>query len=160
MILACTGHRPNKLGGFTIPNPIYNKICNQIKLFLEDKKPEKVLSGMALGFDFYVAAMAIKMKIPVIGVIPFKGQEVLWSDIDKKRYDFLLKNCKETIIVSEGGFSNSKMHIRNHYLVDNSDMLLVCWNGSVSGTKSCLDYALSKNKEINKDIFIINPNIL
>lgn len=48
MIIAGTGHRPSKLGGFILPNPTYIKVCKKIEDHLLELKPEKVLSGMAL----------------------------------------------------------------------------------------------------------------
>jgi hypothetical protein len=31
MILSGTGHRPNKLSGYNIPNPTYNYVCSEIE---------------------------------------------------------------------------------------------------------------------------------
>lgn len=49
MIVAFTGHRPDKLGGYKLPNPTYVKVCQQIETKLVELKPEKIISGMALG---------------------------------------------------------------------------------------------------------------
>ena len=51
MILAITGHRPNKVGGYDIPNPTYISVCQKIEKALIKIKPEKMLIGMALGVD-------------------------------------------------------------------------------------------------------------
>ena len=47
MIVAFTGHRPQKLGGYKLPNPTYIKVCQEIESTLKELKPEKVISGMA-----------------------------------------------------------------------------------------------------------------
>ena len=149
MIIAGTGHRPDKLGGYTVPNPIYIKVCQQIEKHLLDLKPEKVISGMCIGYDMWLANIALKLKIPLVAAIPFKNQECKWNKDTQKIYNILLSRASEQIIVSEGEYAASKMQIRNQWMVDNCDTLLACYNGDASGgTFNCIKYAKSVNKEI------------
>lgn len=53
MIISFTGHR--NIGGYTIPNPTYNKVKAEIESLLLDLKPDKILSGMAIGADMLAA---------------------------------------------------------------------------------------------------------
>lgn len=153
MILALAGHRPNKLGGYNLPNPTYTFVCKSIENILIEQSPDKIISGFALGADQWFASIGIKLGIPVIAAVPFVGQESVWTDKQKKIYGNLLSKCENVVIVSAGGYSVEKLNIRNHYLVDNCDKLIAVFDGSNSGTKNAVDYANSKNKEI----IFVNP---
>lgn len=149
MIIAGTGRRPNNLGGYDIPNPTYNKVCKEIKKVLLEQKPDKVISGFALGFDQWYANIAMKLNIPVIAAIPFKGQESKWNEESQRIYNILLNKTQEQVIVSEGGFATYKMHKRNEWMVDHCDILITAWDNVKSGgTYECIKYAESLNKTI------------
>lgn len=156
MIIGITGHRPNDgLGGYNIPNPIYNYVCSEMENFFIKHKVTKVISGMALGGDQYAANVAIKLNIPVLAAIPFVGQEKAWPENSQKLYFALLKKCSEKVIVSEGGYAAYKMQIRNEFIVNNSNEILAIYTGKQSGgTFNCIQYAIKNNKKIN----IIDPN--
>lgn len=153
MIVAFTGHRPDKLGGYTLPNPIYNNVCRQIEAQLRELKPEKIISGMALGVDQWAAYIAFKNKIPFVAAVPFKDQDSVWFQESKLAYAKLLAKAVEVVIVSEGGYSAHKLQIRNEWMVDHCDKLIAIWDGTPGGTCNCIKYAKSKNK----DIIFINP---
>jgi uncharacterized phage-like protein YoqJ len=153
MIVAFTAHRPNKLGGYKIPNPIYINVCQQIEKTLKELKPEKIISGMALGGDQWAALVARKLGIPFIAAIPFEGQEKAWPQQSQRTFRALRKLATEEVIVSAGEYSADKMQIRNQWMVDRSDLLIAIWDGTAGGTGNCVEYA----KSINKDIFYINP---
>lgn len=158
-IIAGTGHRPDKLPdkktGYKLPNPTYNYICQQTEKILLELKPTKVISGMALGFDQYLAHVAIKLGIPVLAAVPFDGQESAWPQSSQQLYNSLLKKVSEVVIVSEGGYSAAKMQIRNEFMIDNCDLVLACYNGDSSGgTFNAIAYA----KKLGKPIKIIDPN--
>lgn len=154
MIIAGTGHRPDKLPdketGYILPNPTYNYICQEVEKILLQYKPDKVISGMALGFDSYLANVAIKLGIPVIAAVPFVGQEKFWPEKSQRMYNKLLNKCSEVIIVSEGGYSAHKMQLRNIFMVNKCDILIACHDDSKGGTFNCIKYAESINKQIIK----------
>jgi len=154
IIVGITGHRPQKVGGFSLPNPTYIKVCKEIESHLKRLNPYKVISGMALGVDSWFVNISIKLGIPFIAAVPFKGQEESWSDKDKRIYNRFLEKAEEVIIVSPGGFSKEKFQIRNQYIVDNCDLLIAVFNGEPgSGTANCVKYAQEKKREI----IFINP---
>lgn len=150
MIVAGTGHRPNKLGGNTLAaGETWTKVAIS---WLATNKPQKVISGMAQGWDQYLAGAAISLGIPLIAAIPFSGQEQMWSSNAQDLYNWMLKASTEVKIVSEGGYAAWKMQKRNMWmvdqLVDTDDILLACWNGTVGGTANCVAYAQRKKKNI------------
>lgn len=154
MIISGTGHRPSKLGGYNIPNPIFNYICKTAEGIILKENPDKIITGMALGWDTWLARISYKLGIPFIAAVPFIGQESIWPKESQKQYNQLLKLASEVIIVSDGEYSSKKLQIRNEWMVNNSDKVLAVWDGSNGGTGNCVNYA----KSINKDIIIINPN--
>jgi uncharacterized phage-like protein YoqJ len=153
MIVAFTGHRPDKLGGYKLPNPTYIKVCQQIETELTALKPTKVISGMALGVDQWAAFIAHKLKIPFVAAIPFLNQECKWPKESQKIYHQLLKLASEQVIVSPGGYSAAKMQVRNCWMVDQCNKLIAIWDGSEGGTGNCVNYA----KSVKKEIIFIDP---
>src|SRR6266404_2788194 len=145
MILGLTGHR-------IITN--YGKTYLAIQNNLKELGPSCTISGMAVGFDQLAAVICIRLGIPFIAAVPFIGQESKWPEHVQKQYIKILGKAKEIIIVSPGDFDGEKFHIRNEYIVDNSEKLLAYYNGKPSGTGHCVKYAEKKFKEI----IVINPN--
>lgn len=154
-IVAFTGHRPDKLGGYKLPNPVYVGVCKQIQTTLRNYQPTKVISGMALGVDQWAAVVAYRMGIPFLAAIPFEGQEKAWPEKSQKTYRLLRRLASEEKIISPGDYSAAKMQIRNEWMVDNCHLLIAVWDGSKGGTRNCIEYAES----IKREIFYIDPSI-
>ena len=71
MIIAGTGHRPDKLGGYS--DDVLSKLIKLARTTLFDLKPKKVISGMALGWDMALAYAALALTEPeVVAVAPTK----------------------------------------------------------------------------------------
>jgi len=148
VIVSFTGHRPAKIGGYSIPNPTYNYVMDGLRNILKELKPEKALSGMAIGVDTMAAEVCIELGIKFEAVVPFVGQEKYWPAEAQERYLKLLSLANSTKVVSPGGYAPWKMQVRNEYLVDHCDKLIAVWDDSSGGTKNCVDYAISKKKHI------------
>ena len=159
MIVAFTGHRPDKLPnketGYKLPNPTYIYVCQQIEKTLIELKPEKIISGMALGIDQWAAFIAIKLGIPFIAAVPFEGQEKAWSQVSQSIYNKLLSKAAERVVVCDGAYAPYKMQLRNEWMVNNCDTLIVFWDKTPGGTGNCVNYA----KQCQKSIIIIDPHL-
>lgn len=145
--LAGTGHRPEKLGGYSEDN--FKKLVSIAEEWLKKIKATKVISGMALGWDQALAQAAINLKIYLIAAIPFTNQDKVWRSESKKYYNELLSKASEVINVS--GMDDYKveyMQRRNEWMVDNCDILLAMFDGTSGGTANCMKYAETKNKKI------------
>ncbi|MGL5441437.1 MAG: SLOG family protein [[Mycobacterium] stephanolepidis] len=144
MIVAFTGHRPNKLGGYG-PSPTQDLICDRLRLLLMRLKDScasvVAISGMALGVDQWAAEIALDLKIPLIAAVPFAGQEKAWPSASQTIWDSLMRRASRIEIVSEGGYAKHKMQLRNEWMVDNCDMLIAVWDGTRGGTANCVAYA-------------------
>lgn len=144
MILCGTGHRPNKLGGYG--DDVTERLVEVAKKHLDNV--DKVVSGMALGWDTALAIAAVQKGIPFVAAVPFIGQEQAWPEESQTIYRNLLDLACETVIVCEGGYAPWKLQERNKWMVDHSDAVLALWNGTSGGTRNCLSYASKKGKVV------------
>jgi hypothetical protein len=67
LIVAGTGHRPDKLGGYS--DDAFNLLVKIAKHWLEMNKPTRVISGMALGWDQALATAAVEVDIPFVAAV-------------------------------------------------------------------------------------------
>lgn len=155
LILALTGHRPDKLGGFD-DNPLGRAVRRRMREAIEQLRPVKIISGMALGVDQWGAEIAIELGIPFIAAVPCVGQESKWFAHSKKRYFQLLDHAQHIHLCSPEPYKRGCMEKRNRWMVDNSNALLAVWNGSSGGTANCVNYAKTKRHPI----FPIDPRDL
>jgi uncharacterized phage-like protein YoqJ len=157
LVVALTGHRPHKLNNeYDRSGPVSSYIKDEIYKFLRMFEPETVISGMALGCDTMIAEIALQEDYvkKLIAAIPFVGQESRWPPNSQDQYRAILADPKvEKVIVCEGGYSASKMQIRNKWMVDNCDSLIAVWDGSPGGTANCVQYAI----DVDRDLHFINP---
>jgi uncharacterized phage-like protein YoqJ len=155
LILAGTGHRPDKLNKeYDLKGPLTKAIAAEVYKLFEVLEPSEVISGMAIGFDMILAVCAIRAGIPLTAAIPFAGQELKWPEPSQVLYRRILEEKSVSpIIVCEGPYAAWKMQRRNEFMVDRADEIIACWDGTDGGTGNCVKYAMSKKKKINR----INP---
>lgn len=151
MIVAGTGHRPNKLNGYG--QDAWLKVYRFAHSFLQREKESitEVISGGAQGWDMALALGAKMNQIKYTLAIPFIGQEKMWplhGYYSQEVYNSLKETASKIKIVCEGGYASWKMQKRNEFMVDNCDLVLALWDGSSGGTENCIRYAQSKNKKI------------
>ena len=146
MIIAGTGHRPDKLGGYS--DVVHDRLVTLASDMLVAMRPEKVISGMALGWDQALAKAAIISDIPFVAAVPFVNQQAKWPQQAQNYYAWLAKHAAEFIVASEGGYAAYKMQVRNKWMVDHCDAVLALHNGSEGGTFNCLKYAEARGKPI------------
>ena len=138
--VAGTGHRPDKFGGYS--DEVEKNLFDLAVATLSYLSPERVISGMALGWDMALAAAAAHLGIPFEAAIPFAGQEGRWPISSQERYQELMKRAAKVTVVCEGGYAAWKMQRRNEYMVKNCQLLVAAWDGSTGGTGNCVAYAL------------------
>lgn len=159
MILGITGHRPPSLGGYDIPNPTYEKVYTALQDKFHELQPKKIISGMALGTDQWAAWAAHELDIPFIAAVPCEGQDSKWPEESKRKFKHLLDLADEVVVVSPGPYAPEKMHLRDRWIVDNSDALCAVWSGiRHGGTFGTVRYAQKQqNKGREYNIHVINP---
>lgn len=171
--VCATGHRTDKFKWFN-KNLSYIKNeqapeCLLIKSMLKDTLKELIqegynyfISGMALGFDTWFAECVISLKeefpdIKLEAAIPCIDQEKIWPDInDQERYHKILSKCDFIKYVTKQKYSPYLMIRRNEYMVDNSEKVVACYDGSDGGTRRAYLYAMKNHVEIIN----IDPNTM
>lgn len=145
--LCVTGHRPNRLGGYTkeASNQVYVTAVES----LEFLKPESVITGMAQGWDQAIALACLELKIPYIAALPFTGQEAKWPKEARDLYYDLIKKAKFTEVVNPPPYTPLKMFQRNEWMVTRADTILGLWDHErKGGTFECIRYAVVCGKPI------------
>lgn len=156
-----TGHRPDKLGGYhtveyglTAARVAERTEC-LIRLFISQGYTNFICGG-AQGYDTVAAREVWKFRqtnkdIKLIIAVPFRGQEARWPQSAQRTYNAMLQAADEVVVLSETSDNAAhKMQQRNEWMVNNSSWVIACWDGSSGGTKNCIEYAKSQNKEVLK----------
>lgn len=157
MIVAITGHRPDKLGGYDIPNPTYNHVMRCLDDVLLELRPSRVLTGMALGVDQWMAELCLFNQVPITAAVPFEGFESVWPPASQEKVRNLLtqaaKPPNNVRIICDPGYQAWKLQRRNEWMVEHSDLLVAIFDGTSGGTDNCIRYARTRNKQVR----IISP---
>lgn len=144
-----TGHRPDKLPwGLDENSAECRKLRIQIAIQLEALHSAGIahfISGMALGCDLLFAEAVLAMReeyddVTLEAAIPCDSQANSWPEEQKERYNAILSSC-DTVTFVQHQYTPGCMLRRNRYMVDNSSVLLACFNGSSGGTMNTLLYA-------------------
>lgn len=139
MIVAATGHRPNKTNGYG-PDAA-RSLQSLARAGLELLQPSGVIVGMALGWDTAVGWAAVSLGLPVHAAVPFPGQESRWPEASRRDFKRLLSACASVTEVCPGPYSAHLMQVRNEWMVDRAQVVLALWNGTPGGTANCVRYA-------------------
>jgi len=139
MTICGTGHRPPKLGGYS--NDVLRTLIALADGWLRANTPDKVISGMALGWDTALAIASIRLGIKTHAYVPCEGQDSKWPAEHRVRYKKILGKCASRLIVSLKGYAPWVMTRRNEVMVDDADLVLALWDGSSGGTGHCVGYA-------------------
>ena len=151
-----TGHRPQKLPwGYDELDPRCIEFKNKLSAVIYavyESGIKHFICGMALGCDMYCAEAVIELKkrfadITLEAAVPYDGQEVKWAESSRKRYRSILMKCDKTTLIQDA-YSPGCMMRRNKYMVDNSNVLSACYNGSSGGTWNTVKYAMARDTEI------------
>jgi uncharacterized phage-like protein YoqJ len=153
MKIAVTGHRPNKLGGYSDEAFESLALFAELMLNVPGPKPQFVFTGMTLGWDQAIAEACWSLEIPFVACIPCEGQERKWPQESQERYQRLLNLATKVVVVNPGGYASWKMLSRDYYMVDQlttkQDKLLALYNGDEEGgTYKTVLYANNKNKVV------------
>lgn len=143
LTLGISGHRP-KYWKYSKESSAL--LVSLVTRRLQVVKPDRVITGMALGMDMAAAEAALSLGIPFVAAIPFVGQENMWPQEAREHYYRLLSEAFLEEVVSPGGFSDDAYKKRNEFIVANSHRMLVLHDGSPrSGTGHCVGLAISRS---------------
>ncbi|MBQ3211092.1 MAG: DUF1273 family protein [Oscillospiraceae bacterium] len=144
-----TGHRPTKLPWGANEN---DSRCLALKMELAARLEgiyeagyRHFICGMAIGCDMFFAEAVLEMQklhpdVTLEAAIPCGTQPDRWTRAQRERYNRLLDRCSK-VNVLQINYSPDCMMQRNQYMVDNSSLLLACFDGRPGGTMSTILYA-------------------
>lgn len=144
MRVSATGHRPDKLGGYSVEAAAFLQAFARFQLSM--LQPTRVTSGVALGWDTAIALAALDLGLPLICAVPFAGQELRWSLESQRLYHSILERAQAVEVICSGGYSPIKMQLRNIAMVGDCDLILACWDGSPGGTANCVAFAEAEGR--------------
>jgi uncharacterized phage-like protein YoqJ len=121
-VVAFTGHRPDKLGGWNIPNNTQKRVRLALLDELIRIRPRHAIVGMALGVDQWAAACCHDLGIPFTAAIPCDDPEKTWPEPSQIIYHMLLAQAADRVVVSPGPYEAWKMQKRNEWMVDRCDI--------------------------------------
>jgi uncharacterized phage-like protein YoqJ len=145
-IVAGTGHRPNKLGGYSkrAEQKVYQLAFNAL-----NDVDCIVISGMALGWDQALAEAALNLGLEVWGFLPCLEQDYRWLESAKRRYRAMLERLHKIEYAYNDVYPGAWcLQRRNEMMVDRCDVVLALWDGSSGGTGNCIEYATDQRKPI------------
>lgn len=131
MRMMVSGHRLQKLT--TYDHTWIKQSLEYLVLLEKDNGLSLAYSGMASGIDLWFLHACNLYKIPYIACIPFDNQDEYMNDSSKIERENLLQNAKEKKIV------------RNVWMVENSDIALIVWDGNKGGTHNVVQQLIEKN---------------
>lgn len=144
-----TGHRPTKLPwgsneGDTRCIAVKEELAARLEGIYEAGY-RHFICGMAIGCDMYFAEAVLNLQkqhpdVTLEAAIPCGTQPDRWTRAQRERYNLLLDQCSK-VNVLQIEYSPQCMMRRNEYMVDNSSLLLACFDGRPGGTMSTILYA-------------------
>lgn len=116
------------------------------------------LSGMAVGFDLAAAESVLALKsifsdIRLVAVVPFEGQQLRYGAADRRRFEAVMKQADERIVLSQY-YHDGVYMVRNNYLVEHCSVLIACYDGSAGGTR----YTVQKAGKRGREVINISPD--
>lgn len=163
LTMALTGHRPQKLAGYDLQQPYYERMEKQliklIKKALTHCDKLELHSGMALGADTIWARAIIKMRdqypdrITFVADIPDWNQASLWPPESQNRWQYLMTQTDDVKTYNQGCDDKSYAYIlnqRNIGMIDACDILIAIYDGTPGGTRNAVQYATKTKKLIHR----------
>ncbi|MEG4286391.1 SLOG family protein [Microcoleus sp. A006_D1] len=133
-------------------NDIRGKILRLIHLAMRQGVRE-FWSGMAFGTDLLAAEILVERGVRWKAIIPCPHQSIKWSQTDQDKYQNLIENASERILISKQ-YTPTCMMERNAYMVKNADLCLAIWDGRREGGTF---HTIQMARKANKLIFQFNP---
>lgn len=157
--IAITGHRPNKLWGYSLNHYKYKLLSDRIIEVFNENDGTHAISGVALGVDTVYALAILDLKkyredVTLECAVPCLNHSSKWFGESIKMYNDILEMSDKVTLVSNIEYNHSVMQKRNEYMVDECDVLIAVWDGTSGGSANCVRYA----ERMGKRIIIINPD--
>lgn len=148
-IIAGTGHRPKYCPcAYNEEHPWLIQLKSDLKDYLKNNDIHTVISGLCIGWDIWLAEVAIELDIPVWGYVAHTLWFQKWPKKSQERVISVLDKCQKVIYVSR--YAQGAYHLRDRKMVDDCHYILALYNPEVTtgGTYYTVNYAKEQKKEI------------
>ena len=150
LIFCGSGHRPRWFPDqYNMESQWVKDLRMDLTIELGLRKPDRVISGMALGWDMMIAEAAMELMIPVHAYIPFAEQGANWPRETREKYDEILEKVDALFICSKE-YHRQCFFKRDYLMIEHSDEVFALLNPAAKsgGTFATLKYAKTKGKKI------------
>jgi len=153
VIVCGTGHRPEKIGGYSYS--AFRKLVDFAKPHLENHNPDEVISGTALGWDMVLLVAGLELGMNVHAAIPFNTFGSQWGLETKRWWNDYIEQCSTVTIVTDLDDEPKRFEVlnalntRNKFMVDKSNRVMALWNGTSGGTANTVHYAESVRRTVD-----------
>lgn len=108
--------------------------------------------GGAIGFDTLAAEVILSLRnkyahIRLHIIVPCENQEKMWTKESKEKYYEINEAADEVKCLSDR-YYNGCMHVRNHYMVNNTDICIAYLTTPAGGTAATARYAQNEGKTV------------
>lgn len=166
-VLAVTGYKTHELGIFDekhigikyIKKVLYKRLTS----FLESGLEWVIISGQ-LGVELWCGEVVLQLKKEYphlkLGILtPYYNQEERWNETRQEQYKRILDQADYVDSITKRAYeSPSQLKLKNQFIIEKSDGLLVLYDDDKMGSPSYyLTYAYKKSEQTNYEIFMISP---
>lgn len=130
-VIGGSGHRPQHLPPGCEPWA-RTEIGALLRQLRDTCGTHTVVSGMALGFDQWLAGAALDAGMALWAHIPFPQQPDPWTRAQRGEYQRLLA-AAEQVIVYGNGYRAALLHARNDGILRTSNAMVVLWDPGSTG---------------------------
>lgn len=144
-IVFATGHRPESCN--IQRQQMYDMA--HFALVSHPRRVDALVCGMAAGWDLVIGQVALELGIGVIAAVPWAGHSARLPY--RRIHTSIIKNAERVVYVTgASSYPGPQVyHLRNHWMVDNSDEGIALWNHKQEGgTFRCIEYAEKQLKPV------------
>ncbi len=142
MTAAFSGHRPEKIAGFS------PAVEQQIRLALRQQLRKayeagyrRFLSGVAPGFDLWAADEVLALSgesghedVTLVAVVPYPSFGNSFDEPSRTLYRKVMARAEETVFIAEH-YHHAVFSRRNDHLVEHASLLICYYEGTSGGTR-------------------------
>ena len=159
MYIAGTGHRPKYCPcKYNNSHPWLNKLKSDLTSVLSEivdnhyefsNDPIIIRTGGAIGWDTWLAQVALKIGIPLHLYFPFPGQETKWPSESREKYQKIKSFASKVIYTSENYYPEVFLK-RDIDMITGCGKILALLNPEVNSGGTF--YTVSKAKELGINV--------
>lgn len=155
--IALTGHRPPKLGGYDMSNPLAMGVRRRLRdliLSVSEKDAVQFVGGCAQGADTLWADEVLALGRALHLAMPYPSFGSNWPTPARVALRNQMAWAAVTYVSNDPEPESPRyiyaqlLQKRNIWMVDHCNVLVVVWDGSPGGTANTVHYAEQQGKPV------------